>query len=123
MTKAPDGRDVRVAESDGKMGVCFYCSLGGSLLLCESDTCPVSAHAGCVGMRKEPEAPWYCYWCCPDFCEVQFVYTDRKHRLMYKLKWIKTGRVVNVPGSEVPSEALKSFYAKSKRTRRSQNKR
>jgi hypothetical protein len=53
---------------DEHNSLCQYCGLGGDLMCCE--TCPTVAHAGCCGLKREPEkeAMWYCPACTCSVC-------------------------------------------------------
>ena len=42
---------------------CNKCSEPGELILCEGESCVLSFHLKCIGLKRKPQKNWYCETC------------------------------------------------------------
>lgn len=73
--EATDKRALAIKDSAKELlhdvhdDFCVHCGIGGDLLCCE--TCPITCHFSCSGLKTAPEGPWYCPGCVCCLCHKQ----------------------------------------------------
>ena len=64
MGRKSSSTDVYRKLIDEHQDTCWSCSLGGTLLCC--DTCTLSYHMRCAGLKNIPKGVWSCPVCVKD---------------------------------------------------------